>query len=432
MGVERTCAHVPAADRGSSPHGRTNVAAWPPTAPLPSSTSTARCWEGQRTLFTEALIAAGLLPDRHCRARACVFKAYEVVGETLVGMALARRAAGFAAGWNREVVQEAAAKAAESLAEHVLALRRAAGRRAPRGRAPGGAGHHDALRPGRCPWPSALGFDDVVATRYGVDDDGRYTGGLDGEFVWVTGKLAAVRRWAERARRRPASRAGPTPTASTTCRCWRPSAIPTAVNPDPRLRVLATLRRWPMRCLDVPPGVPKLAGFEPIDMRPAARPGPRLFPYARFDIAGVDHIPPAGPAIIVANHRSYFDTAAVGSTVIASGADRSASSARRRCSTRPVVGQLARAMGGIRVERGTRLRRAAAGRGRGAGGGRAGRADAAGHDPAGRAFFDPVLKGRLGRRPPGGDDEGARHPDRPVGHREGVAPHARACPTSPT
>ena len=30
----------------SSPHGRTNVAAWPPTAPLPSSTSTARCWEG--------------------------------------------------------------------------------------------------------------------------------------------------------------------------------------------------------------------------------------------------------------------------------------------------------------------------------------------------------------------------------------------------
>ena len=38
---------------------------------------------------------------------------------------------------------------------------------------------------------------------------------------------------------------------------------PHAVNPDPRLRVVAGLRRWPVRWLDVPPGVPKLAGLEP-------------------------------------------------------------------------------------------------------------------------------------------------------------------------
>src|SRR5439155_18870692 len=71
-------------------------------------------------LLNEALIAAGLLPDRHLPGENVVFKVYEVVGETHLGMALARRAADFAAGWNREVVQEAAAKAAESLAAHVL------------------------------------------------------------------------------------------------------------------------------------------------------------------------------------------------------------------------------------------------------------------------------------------------------------------------
>ena len=49
-------------------------------------------------LLNEALIAAGLLPDRHLPGENLVFKIYEVVGETLVGMALARRAAGFAAG----------------------------------------------------------------------------------------------------------------------------------------------------------------------------------------------------------------------------------------------------------------------------------------------------------------------------------------------
>ena len=40
-------------------------------------------------------------------------------------------------------------------------------------------------------------------------------------------------------------------------------------------------------------------------------------------------------------------------------------------------------------------------------------------------FFDPDPQGTLGRGPARGDDEGARHPDRAVGHREGVAPRAR-------
>ena len=53
------------------------------------------------------------------------------------------------------------------------------------------------------PLADALGFDDVVATRYGVNADGTYDGSIVGPFVWAAGKLDAVRAWAEGQRRRP-------------------------------------------------------------------------------------------------------------------------------------------------------------------------------------------------------------------------------------
>ena len=46
------------------------------------------------------------------------------------------------------------------------------------------------------PLADRLGLDDVIATRYGVNADGTYDGTIDGPFVWTTGKLAAVRKWA--------------------------------------------------------------------------------------------------------------------------------------------------------------------------------------------------------------------------------------------
>ena len=68
-----------------------------------------------------------------------------------------------------------------------------------------------------------------------------------------------------------------------------------------------------------------------------------------------------------------------------------------------------------------RLRRAAAGRRRRPRR-RRGRGDhAAGDDPARPGVLRPRAEGALGRGPAGGDDEGAGHPDRPVGHRAGVA-----------
>ena len=87
--------------------------------------------------------------------------------------------------------------------------------------------------------------------------------------------------------------------------------FPTAVNPDPRLRVVAALRRWPSQFFDVPAGVPKFGGIEPQRaLQMLAR--PELFPWVRFDIDGTEHIPTTGPAIIVGNHRSYFDPLAIG------------------------------------------------------------------------------------------------------------------------
>jgi putative phosphoserine phosphatase/1-acylglycerol-3-phosphate O-acyltransferase len=160
--------------------------------------------------------------------------------------------------------------------------------------------------------------------------------------------------------------------------------------------MVAIGRRWPIVHLDVPPGVPKvpIIGLEPQQIALAfAR--PELFPYARFDIDGTEHIPAAGGAILCGNHRSYFDPAAVGLALARSG--RSARFlGKKEVFDAPLVGHLVRAFGGIRVERGTGsdepLKEAAIAL-------EAGQLVALmpqGTIPRGPAFFDPVLKGRWG------------------------------------
>ena len=132
---------------------------------------------------------------------------------------------------------------------------------------------------------------------------------------------------------------------------------------------------------------------------------PELVPYARFDIAGVERIPKRGPAIIVANHRSYFDITAMAMLLSKAGGP-CGSSARRRSSTRRSSGQVAKAFGGIRVDRGTGsdepLKAAVAALD-------AGELVAImpqGTIPRGPAFFDPVLKGRWGAARLADDDRG--------------------------
>ena len=109
---------------------------------------------------------------------------------------------------------------------------------------------------------------------------------------------------------------------------------------------------------------------------------PELAPYVTLDIDGVEHIPLEGPAIICANHRSYFDVAARRLRLAKRGRPVRFLG-KKEVFDAPIVGDLARAMGGIRVERGTGsdepLKEAA----RRARGRRDGGAHAAGHDPAG-------------------------------------------------
>ncbi len=110
-----------------------------------------------------------------------------------------------------------------------------------------------------------------------------------GDFVWGPGKLRAVRAWAAehdvdvKASWAYSDSIYDVPLLSAV-------AHPTAINPDPRLRVFAMVRRWPVVHLDVPPGVPKMAGLEPFRLlMPFLR--PTSFPYAHFDIEGTDNIP---------------------------------------------------------------------------------------------------------------------------------------------
>jgi putative phosphoserine phosphatase/1-acylglycerol-3-phosphate O-acyltransferase len=344
-------------------------------------------------LLTEALVAAGIAPGRSIPGQGLFYRLFDIVGETLPSMALARGAALVAKGWSRRAVQEAAKQAAERLdtivapyARPLLDEHRKAGRPVVLATTT----PHDLV----APFAERLGFDDVVATRYAEDGDGRYTGALAGEFVWSRGKLAAVRRWADD---HGVDLSTSYAYSDSIYDVPLLSAVghPVAVNPDPRLLAYALLRRWPVSWLDVPPGVPKFAGLEPFDIvRLGAR--TELAPYARFDIGGVEGIPKDGPAIIVANHRSYFDTVAVGMTVLQSGRPLRFLG-KKEVFDAPIIGPLAKAMGGIRVDRGTEsagdsLTEAT----RALHAGEMVAVMPQGTIPRGEAFFEPVLVGKTG------------------------------------
>ncbi|CAN5455218.1 hypothetical protein BH18ACT1_BH18ACT1_04500 [soil metagenome] len=343
-------------------------------------------------ILTAALREAGVVSDRRVPGEDLLYRAYDIVGETLPGMALARRAATFAAGWSADAVVEAATEAAKVLtgrvqpfARQLMDEHRAAGRPVVLATTT----PFDMVKP----FADELGLDDVIATRYDRSPEGTYTGSLVGDFVWGPGKLRAVRTWADE---HDVDVAASWAYSDSVYDVPLLAAVAhaTAINPDPRLRVVAALRRWPTLHLDVPPGVPKLAGIEPFQaLRPFMR--PEAIPYARFDIAGTERIPREGPAIVVANHRSYFDTAAVGLTVARSGRSLRFLG-KKEVFDAPVIGQLARAMGGIRVERGTGASQPLDEAARALQAGELVALMPQGTIPRGRAFFDPVLKGRWG------------------------------------
>jgi putative phosphoserine phosphatase/1-acylglycerol-3-phosphate O-acyltransferase len=301
-------------------------------------------------VFSHAMQASGL-SSRSMPGERFMFGLFNAIGETLPTMALARQAVTLAKGRSQDAVRAAADSVADQLvamvqpfAESAFAVHRAAGRPIVLATTT----PYDLVKP----FADRLGLDDVVATRYSVDSTGRYDGTLSGPFVWSAGKLAAVAEWAELNGVDLAESYAYSDSVYDTPLL---SAVghPVVVNPDARMVLVAASRRWPTLNLDVSPGVLKIPviGLEvqQVAMRFAR---PAAYPYARFDIAGVENIPRRGAAILVANHRSYFDVAAM-SLAIAKGGRPARFLGKKEVFDAPIVGQIASAMGGIRVDRGT-------------------------------------------------------------------------------
>ncbi len=342
-------------------------------------------------VFSSMLKRVGLLPDRSIPGEGLVFKVFDVIGETLPSMIATRQMARAAAGWDRDVVREAGEGAAELLltavpgfAKVLIARHQAEGRKVVMAT----TSPHDLV----APLAKALGMDDVIATRYGVVD-GRYDGSIDGYFVWGPGKLAAVREWAE-ANDVDVAESHAYSDSFYDLPLLNAVRHPTAINPDPRLRVIATIRRWPSHHFDVPSAVPKLGGIEPQRaLQMLAR--PELFPWVRLDVDGVEKIPDSGPVIIVANHRSYFDPLAIGFTL--GRADRPVRFlGKKEVFDAPIVGQITSALGGIRVDRGSGSDEPLSAAADALAAGEVVAVMPQGTIPRGRAFFDPELKGRWG------------------------------------
>jgi putative phosphoserine phosphatase / 1-acylglycerol-3-phosphate O-acyltransferase len=323
-----------------------------------------------------------------------LFWFFNTFGETMPSMLLAKQAAGLAKGKERRMVQEAARIAAPKLVAllqpYAVAMfeeHRAAGRRIVLATTT----PYDMIKP----FADLLQLDDVLATRYGVNADGTYDGTIAGHFVWNNGKLAAAQEWAAangadlQQSYAYSDSVFDTPLLSAV-------GHPVVVNPDPSMVVVAAARRWPTQNLGAPPDAkPPALGAE-LQRLVTTAINPRLMiPFARFDIDGVENIPRSGPAIVVANHRSYFDALVVALVIAKSG--RSARFlGKKEVFDVPIIGQLAKALGGIRVERASGsdepLRAAA---------------DALlagdvvalmpqGTIPRGAGFYDPHLKGRWG------------------------------------
>ncbi len=343
-------------------------------------------------VFHEAMEAEGVLPPgRHLPGDGLMYGFYNRFGESVPFIGLARAAAAAMRNRPAEATRRAGKRSVEALVDLVQpwALEAlAAHRREGSPLVLATTSPVDLVSP----LAGALGFDAVIATRY-AERDGRYTGRLEGAFVWGMGKRVAATRWAAD----NGIDLGASHVYSDSVfdlPLFLAVGHPHPLNADPRLTAVALARRWPLEYWDRAPGIPSVVGLEPYHLvRPFFR--PEAFPYARFELGGMEHVPRSGPVLLASNHRSYFDVAAIG--LVAARLGRPVRfMAKQEVFDAPVVGRLARILGGIQVDRGSGssdpMRRASAAL-------RAGEVVIVlpqGTIPRGERFFDPVLVGHTG------------------------------------
>ena len=371
----------------------------PKKAPAKKAFTGAAFFDLDRTLlagasgpvFSDALRTAGVMTGQRHPAESVMFKLFDVFGENYPTMVLTREGARLVKGWDMEAVDVAANLAAPVLVDRLQSyahIEFAEHRSAGRALVLATTTPYHLVKP----FAELLGFDDVIATRYG-SDRGVLDGTIDGEYVWGKGKARSVQAWAE---------AQDIDLAE--CHAYSDSYYdvpmlsivghPHVVNPDPRMIAIATLRRWPTRYLDAPAGVPKLAGIEPQRLAMLFTRS-ELMPFVRFRLYGKRRIPESGAAIIVGNHRSYFDPLAIGYALSQRGRPVRFLG-KKEVFDAPVVGDFARAMGGIRVERGSGSDAPLQAAVEALGAGDMVAMMPQGTIPRGREFFNPKLRGRWG------------------------------------
>ena len=309
----------------------------------------------------------------------------------------ARAAARTARGWPIDDVQRAAELAAERLRGAGPPVRAGPARLPPA--RPGGllvlatTTPHDLV----APLARRLDIDHVIATRYGRYRDGaaveRFNGKIDGGFVWSCGKLQAVRRWAR--------------TAAIDLRdSWAYSDsiydIPLLDGGRPTHRGepgLPAARRGHLAPLaDRSPRQPRRSS-EAARNRAHGR-GALAVTAGGAAVRALRHgrhrnIPRRGPAIVAANHRSYFDPVAYGLAMFEAAATRGAWP-RRSCLTPPSSAPCVRASGAICVDRSRAGPAAFEEAEQALRSGELLLIAPQGTIPQGQDFFDPRLKGKSG------------------------------------
>ncbi|MEM7326494.1 MAG: HAD-IB family hydrolase [Actinomycetota bacterium] len=371
-----------------------------PSRKKPSKLATAAVFDLDRTLIAGSssttiqrhLVAAGITGERDIPFADTLAKLYEQFGENWLMMQPAKLAARAASGWDVAKVEAACTAAAAELvdelqpfAKGIIEEHRSNGTKLVLATT--------SPEPFVRPLADALGFDDVVCTRW-KSRNGFFTGEMDGPFVWGRAKADAVAEWA--------TKHGVSLKKSYAYSdSYFDAALldsvgnPVAVNPDAQLATTAVVKGWPIRHLDKSEGVVKVAGREIQDWtRPLMRPE-LVAPNVSFSFTGVENIPRTGPALVVFNHRSYFDPTVMGLVVAKAG--RSVRGlGKKEVFDVPVAGRILKALGGVRVERATGsdepLKHAA----KSLAGGEVVMMAPQGTIPRGPAFFDPELKGRWG------------------------------------
>ncbi|MGH2758519.1 MAG: HAD-IB family hydrolase [Actinomycetota bacterium] len=340
-------------------------------------------------LIMDAMKERGLISDREQAVADVGRRFYRLVGETWIGMQLTRRSLSRVAGWSRQDLREAAERSVDKLDAAVYEEARTLIDRHK------SQGHLVciATSTGRDivePLADRLGVDRLIATEY-EEEEGLFTGNLIGKWLWGPDKAEAVRAFCEQE--------GidlDESYAYTDSYYDRPLlemvGYPRVVNPDFLLRAFAVRKGWPVLGFKNRSGLPKVA-LEPYDLlRPLGHP---LLSPVNLVVEGVPLIPRNGAVILAANHRSYLDPVVLTAVAFRRGR-KPRYLGKKEVFDVPVAGQLMRALGQIRVDRGTGdaapLKQAVEALERGEAIG----VFPQGTIPRGEAFYEPVLRGRTG------------------------------------